>query len=249
MIQLNQSTKVTALRYQLQGSGTPIGKYLIEVSMNGENYTKVKEGTFDLNNGSQTVYFENGKDPWVCTYDAVYIKLTAVGQSGKELSITELDLYGPSGDNVELLETKDGEPGIGKLSADFVYDTKTGEKIPAGSIIFTGEYKGNPAYNVFVLYDEDGKIVGSTNADGTLESTQIILAPELTDEKAMLGETSEGRWVYWLPSGTSLPSKIRVEMYRVDNALTNEGQRMVSDTELVTIPTTLPSITLKGSTQ
>ncbi|MDE7058041.1 MAG: hypothetical protein K2P03_04900, partial [Lachnospiraceae bacterium] len=88
-----------------------------------------------------------------------------------------------------------------------------------------------------------------TNADGTLESTQNILAPELTDEKAMLGETSEGRWVYWLPSGTSLPSKIRVEMYRVDNALTNEGQRMVSDTELVTIPTTLPSITLKGSTQ
>lgn len=249
LIQLNQSTKVTALRYQLQGSGTPIGKYLIEVSMNGENYTKVKEGTFDLNNGSQTVYFENGKDPWVCTYDAVYIKLTAVGQSGKELSITELDLYGPSGDNVELLETKDGEYGIGKLSADFVYDADAGEKIPAGSIIFTGEYKGNPAYNVFVLYDEDGKIVGSTNADGTLESTQIILAPELTDEKAMLGETSEGRWVYWLPSGTSLPSKIRVEMYRVDNALTNEGQRMVSDTELVTIPTTLPSITLKGSTQ
>ena len=27
-------------------------------------------------------------------------------------------------------------------------------KIPAGSIIFTGEYKGNPAYNVVLLYDE-----------------------------------------------------------------------------------------------
>lgn len=249
LIQLNQSTKVSALRYQLQSEGTPIGKYLIEVSMNGETYTKVKEGTFSLDNhGAQTIYFENGKDPWVCTYDAIYIKLTAVEQAGKELSITELDLYGPSGDNVELLETKDGEPGIGKLSADFVYDTKTGEKIPAGSIIFTGEYKGNPAYNVFVLYDEDGKIVGSMSVDGTLESTQIILAPELKDEDAKLGETSEGRWVYWLPSDSELPSKIRVEMYRVDNALTNEGQRMVSDTEFVTIPSTLPSITLKGNT-
>ncbi len=249
LMQLNQSTKVTALRYQLQGDGTPIGEYCVEISMNGETYTKVKEGTFSLdNNGSQTIYFENGKDPWVCTYDAVYVKLTAVGQSGKELSITELDLYGPSGDNVELLATKDGEPGIGKLSTDFVYDADKGEKIPAGSIIFTGEYKGNPAYNVFVLYDEDGKIVGSISADGTLESTQIILAPKLTDDKAMLGETSEGRWVYWLPADSELRDKIRVEMYRVDNALTNEGQRMVSDTEFVTIPTTLPSITLKGST-
>ncbi len=250
LLQLNQSTKVTALRYQLKGGGTPITDYRIEVSMDGENYTKVKEGTFNLSGGVQTVYFENGKDPWVCTYDAVYIKLTAVGQSGTELSITELDLFGPSGDNVELLSDENGQPGIGVLKEDFVYEDSTGAKIPAGSIIFTGAYKGNPAYNVFILYDADGTIVGGTDADGNLRAEQIILAPEVTDSDAMLGETSEGRWVYWLTPDVqdTLPSKVRAEMFRVDNALTNEGQRMVSDTPYVDMPADLPEILLtKGS--
>lgn len=252
LMQLNQSTKVTALRYQLQGGGTPIKNYRIEVSMDGESYTTVKEGTFQLTGGAQTIYFENGKDPWVCTYDAVYIKLTAVGQKGTELSISELDLFGPSGDNVELLSDGDEQPGIGVLKEDFVYDEKAGGKIPAGSIVFTGAYKGNPAYNVFVLYDEDGKIVGGTDADGNLRAEQIILAPEVTGPDAMLGETSEGRWVYYLTPDVqkTLPSRIRAEMYRVDNALTNEGQRMVSDTPFVTVPKDLPDILLtKESTR
>ena len=63
----------------------------------------------------------------------------------------------------------------------------------------------------------------------------------------MLGETSEGTWIYWIDpdagvSQTSLPDRVRAELYRVDNALTNEGQRMVSDTKFVTLPETLPSI-------
>ncbi|MCR0191447.1 hypothetical protein MKC78_08190 [[Clostridium] innocuum] len=41
-----------------------------------------------------------------------------------------------------------------------------------------------------------------------------------------------------------LPEKVRAELYRVDNALTNEGQRLVSDTLLVKIPEILPEITL-----
>lgn len=246
LLQLNQNTEVTALQYQLKGSGSPITDYRIEVSLDGENYTKVKEGTFALTEGRQTVYFENGTDPWVCTYDAVYVKLTAVGQQGKTLSITELDLFGPSGDNVELLTSENGKPGIGILENDFVYEETTNAKIPKGSIVFTGAYKGNPAYNVFILYDENGKIVGGTDTEGSLRAEQIILAPELQDEKAMLGETSEGRWLYWLApdAKADLPSKVRVEMYRVDNALTNEGQRMVSDTPLVTLPETLPKLSL-----
>ena len=41
-----------------------------------------------------------------------------------------------------------------------------------------------------------------------------------------------------------LPEKVRAELYRVDNALTNEGQRLVSDTLLVKIPEILLEITL-----
>ena len=122
-------------------------------------------------------------------------------------------------------------------------------KIPAGSIVFTGTYKGNPAYNVVVLYDADGNIVGGTNSEGELTAHQIILAPPLGDEDAVLGNVSEGIWIYWFEPEDNmknkLPEQVRAELYRVDNALTNEGQRLVSDTPLVEVPGTLPGITIE----
>lgn len=42
----------------------------------------------------------------------------------------------------------------------------------------------------------------------------------------------------------TLPETVRVELYRVDNATTNEGQRPTSDTLAVQLPETLPPITL-----
>lgn len=243
VLELNQLTEVSALRYSYSSGGQAITSYKIEVSSDGENYNVVKEGNFTKGSG-EIVYFENGKDPWVCTYDAAFVRLTAIGQSGKNISITELDLYGPSGDNVEFLEG--GKNSIGKLQSEYVYDTNKNLKIPANSIIFTGVYKGNPAYNVVALYDENGKIVGGIDSTGALVAHQIILAPDPKD--AMLGETSEGTWIYWIEpsdvSGVSLPNKVRAELYRVDNAITNEGQRMVSDTSFVAVPENLPTISI-----
>ncbi len=143
---------------------------------------------------------------------------------------------------MEFLSAQGGQKAMGILSSDYSYGQN--EKIAKGSIVFTGTYKGNPAYNVVVLYDEKGNIVGGTDADGTLTAHQVILAEDPKD--ALLGETSEGTWIYWItPSGNdTLPKKVRAELYRVDNALTNEGQRLVSDTEFVTVPQTLPEITL-----
>lgn len=245
ILELNRSTEVTALGYRFSGKGKAIGEYKIEISTDGKAYREVKSGVFQLKNGSETVYFENGEDPWVCTYDARYVKVTAVGQAGAEISITELDLYGPSGDNVEFRE---GAASIGRLAEDYFYGSKAADKIPKGSIVFTGTFKGNPAYNVVVLYDEKGEIVGGTDAQGSLRADQVILAPDPGD--AMLGETSEGTWIYWIEAkegsvSLSLPRQVRAELYRVDNALTNEGQRMVSDTKLIQVPDALPSISLK----
>lgn len=254
ILNMKKDTEVTALRYVQGDKGTPISAYRIEVSSDGQNYTKVKEGTFDLKNGTSTVFLTNKDiagneqaDPWVATYNASYVKLTAVGQKGNVLSIGEVDILGPSGDDVELLTE-----GIGKLKTDYVYqeaiDGKEEQKIPAGSIVFTGTYKGNPAYNVVLLYDEKGNIVGGTDQTGVLKAQQIILAPNPGD--ALLGETSEGIWIYWLePSDMSngfvMPKEVRAELYRVDNALTNEGQRLVSDTLTVKVPEKLPEIEIK----
>lgn len=249
LLELNQSTPVSALEYTFPSGGQAATDYKIEISEDGQVYREVGTGTFAQSGGKSRVYFTNGKDNWICTYDAAYVKLTAVGQQGKNISVAELDLYGPSGDNVEFMTVADGQKAVGKLASDYQYGKK-GEKIPKNSIIFTGTYKGNPAYNVVVLYDENGNIVGGTDEDGTLTAHQIILAED--PGNALLGDTSDGTWIYWIEpsagiSAASLPGKVRAELYRVDNALTNEGQRLVSDTEFITVPGTLPEISLSSS--
>ena len=45
----------------------------------------------------------------------------------------------------------------------------------------------------------------------------------------------------------NMPVKVRAELYRVNDALTNEGQRLVSDSLFETLPDTVPNITLGGS--
>ena len=43
-----------------------------------------------------------------------------------------------------------------------------------------------------------------------------------------------------------LPEQVRAELYRVDDAQTNDGQRLVSDTVLVSVPERLPDLRLSG---
>ncbi len=251
LLRLNQVLSVCGLKYTVD-SGTVIGNYEIQVSVDGSTWTTVKTGSFDDKKGSQSVYFENGKDPWVCTYDAAYVRLKAPGQT--EISISEIDLLGPAGDDISFGAKEDGTQGaVGILAEDYVYEQKDGVEnyIPKGSLIFTGSYKGNPAYNVVVLYDESGSVVGGVEESGALKSSQIILAN--VPENGLLGEVSRGTWIYWIePSAQgelSVPGgKIRAQLYRVDNAITNEGQRLVSDTLPLVMPEKdrLPEITLKN---
>ena len=250
-ISTNKKVAVSALKYTVE-SGNAIGAYVIEVSEDGSKWTRVREGSFEDKTGSQTVYFQNEKaDPWVATYDAVKVRLTAKGTAGKSVAITEIDLLGPTGDSI-FFGTSDDDvnSAVGILAADYVYEKETGKKIPAGSLVFTGRYKGNPAYNVVLLYDEEGNIVGGTKADGSTEAEQIILAE--VPEHGLLGETSDGTWIYWIAPDASgavptVSGKVRAELYRVDNALTNEGQRMVSDTLPLTVPAQPGKITFDNN--
>lgn len=142
---------------------------------------------------------------------------------------------------------------IGLLKEDYIYQKAEGgleeKKIPAGSLVFTGTYMGHPAFNVVILYDEKGNIVGGTNSEA-LVAEQIILADD--PGNAMLGEVSDGIWIYWIAPDdlgegfeAKLPSKVRAELYRVDDALTNEGARQVSDTLLYSMPAQLPPVILQ----
>ena len=74
-IDLKQTLEVSAIRYY--ANSNEMTDYSIEVSEDGNEYIGVAEGIFDMESGQNTVYFTNGTDPWVTTYDIRYIKVTA----------------------------------------------------------------------------------------------------------------------------------------------------------------------------
>ena len=231
-VNLNSNELLTGFRYE-SGSQDTV-PFRLEVSMTGESgsWTELRLQQTDE---AGKVYFideQNGLE----TVEAAYVRFTAVGKKGTEISVAELSLLGQTGDNVDFSRTG----AVGILEEDYTAGTVGGEvvKIPAGSLIFTGAYKGNPAYNTVLLYDENGRIVtGEESGTQDEVASQVIFAP--VPEGDLL-DTSEGFWVYYLEKGTwengDLPERVRAELYRVDDALTNEGARMVSDTVWLSVP-------------
>lgn len=120
-----------------------------------------------------------------------------------------------------------------------------------------GTYSGNPAYNVVELKDENNNIINGY---------QVIFAENPGDND--LADVKEGTWIYYLEPEkdgqnivqnsfgyydennqfvkVELPTQVKAELYRVNNAQTNEGQRLVSDSFDVQLPSTIPSISLSN---
>jgi hypothetical protein len=248
-IDMHQTEKITSLKYQ----GSALDSVTVEVSEDGDNWTTVKENytiTEEAAEKTATIWFDSVEDvsreTWIGTYDARYVKLT-LPQSDTAVSIKEIDLCAPSGDNLEFLNTDDGQLAVGVLENDYQYDTSSSDYIiPKGSLVFTGTYKGNPAYNVVVLYDTEGNVIGAK--DDNVNAEQVIFAD--VPENGNLGETSDGTWIYyvlpdqWNSKTLASIKGIRGELYRVDNATTLAGERIVSDTQILTLPEELPNITL-----
>lgn len=242
-LKLGENSQVTALRYR--GELTDLK---ISVSEDGSSWTEVRSVTVaELNSdsqtvtinidGSRTIFFEKKDAPgnlYVCQAAYVKVEMPTVA-ANTDVSIQNIDLLGPVGDNVEWLSQGNG---IGTLKSDYQYGATEADKIQQGSIVFTGVYKGNPAFNVVVLKDENGKIV---------DGSQIIMAEAPKGEK--LGDVSEGAWIYWIEPKDipeNLPTQVKAELYRVDDPKTMAGQRLVSDNLYHEVPTkeNMPEIEL-----
>ena len=170
------------------------------------------------------------------------VKLTAPGQAGTKLSVSELMLIGQTGDKVDL-----DSDGIGFLQEDYKNpQDNTTILIPKGSLIFTGTYAGNPAYNTVLLWDGNGTIVGGS--DGTdIVAKQLIFADDPGDGD--LRDIRDGIWVYYIEPDNipqNLPATVRAELYRVNNAIEQSGQRLVSSTVFVDLPDSIPNINFQG---
>ena len=231
-------------------TGDPISKYEVYVSQDGSTWTKAHSGTFDTTRAN-TIYFnEKGSsdNSQLWAYDAKYVKLVAKG--AKSISIAELDILGPQGDNIEIgMDNNDQvyTNGIGRLKSDYEY--APGQSIPAGSILVMGEYKGDPAFNVPLVLNEN-------NENFALQAQAILLAN--LPEDAQLGEVAEGNWIYWITPEQQAQkdnikgTQVKAELYRYNKLDTQGapvGQRLVSDTFLVDIDINqLPTIDLNDIT-
>ncbi len=248
IISLPEQAVLTGFKYTT-ASKKELKDYTVEVSKDGKEWEKALEEHTGMvssimnisldNNGTHTAYFNPDGTDELRVFEAKYVKLTI---KDTDIAISEIDLIGKTGDNIDFIE-EDGHYGIGILDEDVVLERGTDETptsiIPAGSIVFTGTYKGNPAYNTPVVYKEDG---------WPMDAYGAVFAPELSNEKDKLGEVSSGTWIYWLEENDEVTkemfnkvkngeiTKVRAELYRTDDAKTSEGERLTSDTYLVDIP-------------
>ena len=221
-------------------SYSSISKYEISISDDGETWKLVSEpeatfefgqktvlGGQDDKNTATVIFKEDGN---LCTYEARYVKLVA--KDATNVDIAEVSLLGTTGDNIEIGAVNETDNtltnGIGKLEEDVQFES--GEKIPKGSIIVTGEYKGNPAFNVPLLIDDENK---------TIEGTFLLMAN--VPENAPLGEVDSGTWIYYTEpeNFNKLSSSVKAELYRynyLDETGSPQGQRLVSDTLYKELP-------------
>lgn len=248
IISLNALVDITGIKL----TNPSFDRVKVYISSDKVNWTLVKEDSFKIAQEnklyfSQIIDGELQNNQSLVSYLGSYVKIVTAG--AQEISLSEIDVLGPTGDNIDMAQ----ESSIGILSKDYKLDANN--VIPKGSLIFTGIYAGNPAYNVVELkYNDD-----------ILSGYQVIFAEDPGEND--LADVSEGTWVYYLIPETDkagkiiensfgyqddngnfvkvqLPNSIRPELYRVNDAQTNAGQRLVSDSFEVNIPVQLPSITL-----
>lgn len=246
-ITLNFNKTLTVAGFKITG-GSGLAGVGYEIVVYGEGVpVSVATGTLGTE-AVQTIHFANSDDKYISTYEANAVKLILKPAKGSTVSIAELDVLGVTGDNVDFRRTAGDEyVVIGKLKEEFRFGDGADDIIPAGSIIFAGSYKGNAAYNSVLLFDQDGNNVGAVSGTGNdveVKADSIILAD--VPETGNIADVKNGTWIYWVEAGTDLSeiTKVRAELYRVNNAQTQEGQRLVSDSLFETMPSVLPEVTL-----
>lgn len=234
IIGLNSKLDIAGIKYQpARANGNllenTITKYNVYVSKDNINWTLAKTGTFNFegNKESTTIYFDKvgttgGNQLW--TYEDIsYVKIEAIGNTG--ISGSEIDIIAPPGDNVDA-----SRDAIGILTEDYHYIDGEGNDavIAKGNVIVKGDYRGNPAFNVMLLVD-------AVNSEKVYEGENFLFAK--LNSNAEVHEIASGTWFYVLTKeqykqmeGTS----IRAELYRVNDAVTNEGQRLTSTSLKIT---------------
>ena len=158
-----------------------------------------------------------------------------------------LRLISYAGDDVAFLE----RGSVGVLAKDYHYLTSSGGAvIPAGTLVVTGTYRGDPLYQTVKI---EGRFTRtSVDGDGALTETmesryldgRVLLFAEIPEDGAV-SDISDGFFLF-VPNvqreaelqGTAsdcdttnlLPSQIRLALYRTDDPADPSSKRLTAQT-------------------
>lgn len=248
----------------LENEAVPLAG-LGEVEVQGD-WTIAKMGSFTANESSDPThsfltYFNKpgAQDTRIWMYDAKQIAISGIPT---DVALEDIHLLDYPGDNIAFTEGA----SIGVLGQDYTYETTEGtEKIPAGTIVVTGSYRGDPLYNsVRIVGKMQSMMPGSSAAPTVSERTlsgETLLFAEIPEDGAV-STISDGFFLF-IPEDQEAFKKVnedhednhganneviiefKAQMWR---AVDVEGHdpRMTSDTVFISVPRyeSMPNIIL-----
>ncbi len=240
-----------------------VGDYTVSVKREDDTeFTTAKNGSFEKNETPDADYYvayfnkpkADSSDTRIWTYDAKEITVSGIPES------SSIEFISYAGDNIEF----NSDATVGRLSADYKYGDNDDEVIPAGTLVVTGTYRGDPLYNtvqvngrfisvdsetgeqttveraidgyslLFAEIPEDGEV--SDISDGI-----FIFVPNVQKEAELQGDVSD------CSAESPLPAQIKAELYRTDTIESADSKRMTSDTLWIDSPSddSMPEIILE----
>ena len=262
---MKEETPVSGLKL----TGVPAsGKFTVTVTDKDGKTTTARSGDFGQGNqavddkNSYLTYFQKpgaeAADTRIWTYDAKTVTVTGVPEN------VAPQLISYAGDDVAFLENG----AVGVLSKAYRYGTEAGQVIPAGTLIVTGTYRGDPAYQTVKIEGRftrtvltgEAEEVQTTTESRWLDGRALLFAEIPADGKVC--DISDGLFIFIpnvqkeaeLQGGTSacnaaslLPAQMRAVLSRTDKPTLAESQRVTAETLWINTPggEDLPAIELE----
>nr|WP_325211846.1 M60 family metallopeptidase [uncultured Oscillibacter sp.] len=262
---LREETPVSGLKI----TGAPAsGPFAVTVTDKDGKTTAARSGDFKEGNqaadggSGYLTYFQKpgaeAADTRIWTYDAKTVVVTGVPEGANP------QLISYAGDDVAFLENG----AVGVLSKAYRYGTEANQVIPAGTLIVTGTYRGDPAYQTVKIEGRFTRTLLTGGEDGVETSTEarwmdgraLLFAEVPKDGKVC--DISDGLFIFIpnvqkeaeLQGGASacnaaalLPAQMRAVLSRTDRPTQAESQRVTAETLWINTPggEDLPAIVLE----
>ncbi len=260
VLTLTEGTPVSGLK--IIGASVPTsGEFTVEITDTEDKTTVARQGDFSQNLAeddldSYLTYFQKPgaplEDTRIWTYEAKTVTVSGVPE---DVAVEDVQLISYAGDDVAFSE----EGAVGILAEDYQYGDSS-QVIPAGTLIVTGTYRGDPSYQIVKIEGEFSRtILSGKGEDGVETTTDIryldgkailfaeipedgkvcdisdgffIFIPNVQREAELQGEVDE----ICVPDENLLPFRMRAVLSRTDSMDDAGSQRITAETLWINTP-------------